>query len=273
MVISYKILHSASSRFFLGLVFFCLLHLKLEAFFCGCIPKDYQDFRVFAAPQIARLNLKINHLGVYRGVMTGGSFGVEYKPFCNFYSGVFAEWMMGPVYSPSSMSRYIHDFDTQARLGYNVPMWNFYKLTFTPFLGLGYIQEIHHVRPDLVLDSLRLRYTNYYLPYGALVDFSITKHFAFGFVIEKRICIVERLNTPYIEKVEFLLDQKSGYLFEVPFFLKFGKAAKFQLSLIPYLKREVDGKLEARLPDGAALSLPMQDYRYWGFRLGLGVVF
>jgi hypothetical protein len=258
---------------FLALTLMLTFHQKALGFFCGCIPKDYQDFRVFVAPQIARLQLKIDHMGIYRGVMKGGSAGVEYKPFCNFYTGLFAEWMMGPVYSPNSMSRYIHDFDTQARLGYNVPMWNFYKLTFTPFFGLGYIQEIHHIRPDLVLDSLRFRYKNYYLPYGALVDFSITKHFAFGFVVEKRICIVERLDTPYVEKVEFLLNQKSDYLFEVPFFLKFGEQSKFEMSLIPYLKREVDGKLEATLPDGAAIGLPMQDYRYWGFRLGLGAVF
>lgn len=244
-----------------------------QAFFCGCIPKDYQDFRVYVAPQIARLSLKIDHMAVYRGIVKGGSAGFEYKPFCNFYTGMFAEWMMGPVYSQSSMSRYIHDFNAEARLGYNFPMWNFYKLTFTPFFGLGYIQEIHHIRPDLVLDSLQFRYSNYYFPYGVLVDFSITKHFAFGFVVEKRICINERLNTPYLSQAEFILDQKSGYLFEVPFFLKMGKQSKFEMSLVPYLKREIDGKLLAELPDGGMIGLPKQDYRYWGFRMGLGAVF
>ena len=246
---------------------------SLEAFFCSCIPKDHPDFRVFVAPQVARLKLSIEKFAIYRGVVKGASAGIEYKPYCSFYGGIFAEWMMGPTSSQMQMSRYIHDFDTEARLGYNIPMWNFYSLTFTPYFGIGYIQEVHHIRPDNVLSSLIFRYSNYYLPYGCIIDFYITKHFAFGFVVEKKKCIQEYMKSPFLQGIEFILNQRSGYLFEVPVFLKFGNAVKFEISIVPYIKREIDGMLNASLPDGATFSLPKQDYRYWGMRLGVGAVF
>lgn len=258
------------SLFFISLL---LISKVLQASFCGCIPKNYQDYRVYVAPQIARLKFTIDKLAAYRGVFKGGSFGVEYKPFCSFYSGAFLEWMMGDCSSSMKMSRYIHDIDGQVRFGYNFPMWNYYKLTFTPFLGLGFIEAIHHIRPDGVLPSEKFRYYNYYLPFGCIAEFRLTKHFGFGVMIEKKKCINQRLKTPYIEGIKFALNQNSGYLLEVPFYIRAGNKVKFEMSIIPYLKREVDGRLHAKLPDDATLFLPKQEYKYWGMRLGFGALF
>lgn len=252
----------------------CFLTSNAYGFFCRCVPPDYTDFRVFVAPQIARLKFQVNNFAVYRGVFEGGSAGFEYKPFCYFYCGVFTEWMMGDCDSEMRMSRYMHDFDSQIRIGYNFPMWNFYKLTFTPFFGLGYIQMIQHIRPDLVLNSEKFKYYNYYLPFGILVDFRITHHFGFGFVVEKKPAINQKLKTPYIQGAKFELNRElGGYLLEVPFNLYFGSKAKAEISLIPYLKREVDGALKASLPDGATITLPKQDYKFWGLRLAIGATF
>lgn len=247
---------------------------QAQASFCRCVPQDWEDFRIFVAPQLERVKLTLEDFAIYRGVLKGGSFGFEYKPFCDFYCGVFAEWMMGDCNSAQEMSRYLHDIDGQVRLGYNFPMWNLYKLTFTPFLGLGYEQIIHHIRPDLVLTSEKFRYEHYYFPFGLLVDLRVTHHFGLGVVAERTISISQRLKTPYIQGVKFQLSNKDGYLIEFPFHLYFGsQQAKAQISLIPYLKRVVDGKLYAALPDGATLTLPEQTYTFWGLRLALGAAF
>lgn len=252
----------------------CFLTSHAYGFFCRCVPSGYTDFRIFVAPQVARLKFNVNDLAVYRGVFTGGSAGFEYRPFCDFYFGAFAEWMMGDCDSEMQMSRYIHDLDGQCRLGYSFPMWNFYKLTFTPFLGLGYIQVTQHIRPDLVLPSEKFRYVNYYFPYGILIDFKITHHFGFGFVLESKLSVNQRLKTPYIQGAKFKLDRESGYLLEAPFNLYLGGSkAKAEVSIIPYIKREVDGRLNASLPDGAVLTLPKQSYKYWGLRLAIGATF
>ena len=241
--------------------------------FCRCQPKDYQDFRLYVAPQVARVKLRIEKFSVFRGVMEGGSINFEYRPFCNFYAGAFAEWMMGDCSSAMGMSRYLHDLDGQVRGGYSFPMWNYYNLTFTPFFGLGYIEMVHHIRPDASVGSFKFNYGNYYLPFGVIIDFKLTKHFAFGFLAEKRKTINQRLRTPYIQGARFALDNAWGYLLEVPFMLRFGQKAKFELSLIPYLKREVDGSLNAKLPNESILTMPSQDYRFWGLRLGFGARF
>lgn len=228
---------------------------------------------MFVAPQLARVKLRIDKFAVFRGVMEGGSASFEYRPFCSFYAGAFCEWMMGDCSSKMSMSRYLHDLDGQIRGGYSFPMWNYYNLTFTPFFGLGYIDMVHHIRPDESVSSLKFIYGNYYLPFGVIVNFQLTKHFAFGFLVEKRKTINQRLRTPYIQNVKFSLENNWGYLLEVPFLLRFGQKAKFELSIIPYLKREVDGELEAMLPNQAFLTMPSQDYRFWGMRVGLGAKF
>lgn len=252
----------------------CILTSNVYGSFCRCTPPDYTDFHVFIAPQIARLKFGIDGFATFRGVFTGGSAAFEYKPFCDFYCGVFAEWMMGACNSEMEMSRYMHDLNGEIRIGYNFPMWNYYKLTFTPFFGLGYIQMIQHFRPDLVLPSEKFKYYNYYLPFGILVDFRVTRHFGFGFVVEKRPTINQKLHTPYIQGVKFDLERQIGaYLLEVPFKLYFGSKSKAEINLIPYLKREVDGALKASLPDGATLVLPKEDYKFWGLRLTLGATF
>jgi hypothetical protein len=153
-------------------------------------------------------------------------------------------------------------------------MWNYYRLTFTPFFGLGYIQMIQHFRPDLVIPSLMFKYYNYYLPFGILVDLKVTRHFSFGFVVEKRPIINQKLQTPYIRGVKFDLERLIGaYLLEVPFKLFFGLKSRWELDIIPYLKREVDGALNATLPDGASLTLPRDNYKFWGVRLAVGATF
>lgn len=253
---------------------FFITSLNCYASFCRCTPEYYEPVRIFAAPQIARLELTIQGLAIYRGVFKGGSAGFEYKPFCDFYFGAFAEWMMGHCDSEMDMSRYIHDLDGQLRLGYNFPMWNLYKLTFTPFLGLGYEQLAHHIRPDLVLNSEKFRYEHYYFPYGLLIDLRVTKHFGFGFVGEYTTTINQNLTTPYIQGIKFQLARRAGYLVEVPFHLYLGsQKSKMEISIIPYLKGVVDGTLLASLPNDAAITLPKQTYKFWGLRLAVGAVF
>jgi hypothetical protein len=254
--------------------FFNLCISNVHASFCRCKPENWEDFRIFVAPQIARLKLTIKDFAIYRGVFKGGSAQFEYKPFCDFYCGVFAEWMMGSCDSKKEMSRYIHDIDAQVRLGYNFPMWNFYKLTFTPFFGLGYEELIHHIRPDLVLTSEKFHYQHYYLPYGAVVEFRLSRTFGVGLVGENTRTIDQELKTPYIQGIKFKLHGERGYLIQFPFDLYFGEGeAKAQISIIPYLKSVVDGRLAASLPDGATLTLPKQTYRFWGLRLAIGAVF
>lgn len=255
----------------------CLKTVSLHAmYFCNCSPADYTDFRVYVAPQVARIKFQVESLAIYRGVFHGGSFGLEYRPFCSFYGGFFADWMMGDCDSEMRMSRYIHDLDGQVRFGYSLPMWNFYKMTMTAFSGLGYSQVIQYLRQDLVITGEKYHYYNYYIPLGAIIDFRINPSFGFGFLIEWKPTINERLKTPYLQGVRFDLKREAGYLLETPFRFYIGpkgKKAKAEINLVPYLTMAVDGALKAALPNGAILTLPRQDYKYWGLRLSVGSTF
>lgn len=256
----------------------CMLFLTsgkvLGASFCRCTPEEWETYRIYVAPQIERVKLTLKDFAIYRGVLKGGSAGFEYKPFCDFYCGVFAEWMMGSCSSEMDMSRYLHDLNGKFRLGYTFPMWNLYKLTFTPFFGLGYEQLIHHIRPDLVLNSEKFRYEHYYFPFGLLVDLRVSSLFGIGIVAERDKSINQKLKTPYIQDVKFTLHNESGYLIEFPFNFYFGsRTLRGGCSFTPYLKRVVDGALHARLPDTATLALPDQKYTFWGLKLEFGSVF
>ncbi|MBM3191075.1 MAG: hypothetical protein FJZ63_00275 [Chlamydiae bacterium] len=257
------------------ILFWIFLPGGLQAtYFCGCTPKNYQDFRIYVAPQIARLKFQVQSLAIYRGVFHGGSFGLEYRPFCSFYGGFFADWMMGDCDSEMSMSRYIHDIDGQARFGYSLPMWNFYKMTITAFSGLGYSQVVQYLRQDLVIEGEKYHYYNYYVPVGSIIDFRINRGFGFGFLFEWKITLNEMLKTPYLQGVRFNLKRKNGYQLEVPFrFFLGAKTTQAEIDLVPYLTYKVDGALHAKLPNEASLDLPKQDYKFWGLRLNLGVAF
>lgn len=257
----------------LYLPLFILAINNLQASFCKCVPKDYLPVRVFAAPQICRLKFQIDQFATYRGVLKGGSVGVDYRPFCYVYGGLFAEWMMGDCSSQNEMSRYIHDIDAQVRIGYSFPMWNFYKLSFTPFSGIGYLQNVQYLKADTVISSEHFMYSNYYLPVGIISELRVTHTFSFGFLLEWKPSLSDHLKTSYLENVRFSLKRKAGYLLEFPFNLYFGSRAKAQIGIVPYLKREVDGELLAVLPNGASLALPKQSYKYWGLRLTLGAAF
>ncbi len=231
------------------------------------------DYKVYVAPQLARLKFQVENFAIYRGVFKGGSAGVEYRPLFWFYGGAFCEYMMGSCDSADHMSRYMHDVDGHFRFGYTFPMWNFHRLTFTLFSGLGYNQITQQLRADLVIQSEKFRYYNYYIPCGTVVDLRVTDTFGFGYVIMWRPSINERLDTEFIDGARFDLRKKAGYLFEAPFNLFFGDQAKAMISIVPYLKRSVDGRLKAGLPSGAKLTLPKQDYKYWGLKLEVGATF
>jgi len=242
--------------------------------FCRCEPEEWETFRAYVAPQIERIKLTIEDFAIYRGVLKGGSVGFEYKPFCDFYCGVFGEWMMGSCNSEEEMSRYLHDINGKFRFGYTFPMWNLYKLTFTPFFGLGFEQIIHHIRSDLVLTSEKFRYDHYYLPFGLLVDLRISPLFGIGVVAERDKSINQKLKTPYIQGIKFTLRNESGYLIEFPFNFYIGSnRLKGGISFVPYLRHVVDGRLHARLPDTATLTMPEQKYTFWGLKGVMGVVF
>lgn len=231
-------------------------------------------FRINIAPQIARLKFQVNDFAIFRGVTGGGSLLFDYIKSFSFYGGAYAEWMMGAVDSRDQMSRYIHDVDGQARIGYTLPMWNFPLLTFTPYSGLGYEFIIQHIRPDLVLPSLKFEYSHYYIPVGMIINFNVLKYFNFGASGQWRPDISAKMRSPYIEGLAFSMQREPGYILELPmqFFIS-GKKAKAEISFIPYIKRVVDGLVSSSLPLGGTLTMPEQDYKYWGLRLVLGARF
>ncbi len=231
-------------------------------------------FRAYIAPQIARLKFQIVDFAVFRGVVGGGSAAFEYRPVHDFYGGVTAEWMIGSVSSRDKMSRSIHDLDGQFRIGYTLSMWRFAPLTFTPYAGIGYEYIVQNFRSDLVLPSLKFRYYHYYIPVGMIINFNLLSYFNFGIAGQWRPDINARMKTPYIEGLHFDLKKEAGYIVELPFQFLFGnEKVKGEFSLIPYLKREVDGKLRSSLPSGAIVRLAEQDYKYWGLRVLLGARF
>lgn len=240
-------------------------------------PKYYKsytnDYKIYIAPQIARLKFQIEDFAIYRGVYWGGSAAIEYRPIFWIYGGLFADYMLGDCSSVDLMSRYIHDIDGQARFGYTFPMWNYHRLTFTIFSGIGYSQVSQTLRADTVITGEKFRYYNYYIPCGTVVDMRVSDLFGFGFMVQWRPSINDRLDTSFIDGIRFNLRKKAGYLLEVPFDFYFGDKAKFIMGIVPYLKREVDGRLRAKTPNNAVLTLPKQNYKYWGLKLAIGATF
>lgn len=233
-----------------------------------------KPFRAFVAPQIARLKFQIDDFAIFRGVVGGGSAAFEYRPVHNFYGALAGEWMMGSVSSRQNMSRYIHDADGQVRLGYTISMWRFSSLTMTPYFGIGYEYIVQNFRSDEVLSDLKFRYYHYYIPVGMIINFNLLSYFNFGIAGQWRPDINARMKTPYIQGLHFDLKKEAGYIVELPFQFLFGKnKVKGEISLVPYLKREVDGRLKASLPSGAYIGLAEQDYKYWGLRFIFGVRF
>lgn len=269
--------HSISCKFifFLASLAFMLSIEHAHGFMYR--PKHFKsytnDYKVYIAPQISRLKFQIENFAIYRGVSKGISAGIEYRPVFWFYGGLFADYVMGPCASENKMSRYMHDVDGQFRFGYTFPMWNFHRLTLTLFSGLGYNQITQQLHADLVISSEKFRYYNYYIPTGTVIDIRVSDVFGFGYVLYWRPSINERLDTQYINGARFDLRRKAGYCFEAPFNFFFGEKAKFLLSLVPYLKRSVDGRMFARLPNQATIGLPKQDYKYWGIKLALSATF
>ncbi len=237
--------------------------------------KALLPFRINVAPQVARLKFHINDFANFRGVTSGASALFDYRKAFDFYGGVAAEWMMGSIDARNSMSRSIHDFDSQIRIGYTLSIWRFPTLTLTPYSGMGFEYISQHLRSDPAISSLQYRYYHYYIPVGMIINFNVLEYFNFGIAGQWRPDINARLKTSLLNGLQFRLKRQAGYIVELPFqfLIKCRNNMKGEISFIPYLKREVDGELNAQLPSRAYLNLPEQSYKFWGLRLALGLRF
>jgi len=219
--------------------------------------------------------MKVETIGSFRGTMVGGYGSFEYRPCDWFYSGASMSWLLGNTTAQQQMDRYIHDLDSKMRVGYTMQLLFWRWALITPFIGLGYDYTVQHFRPDLVINSLKYRWYKYYIPMGMLLEMTVSKNFNFGLNIEWDPQLSSRVKIDGVPGVKWNLARKSGYMVEVPIQGNFSKrnVIHYSVGLVPFLKWNVDGRLDARFVTGGEYHLPEQTYKYWGIRVQFGALF
>ena len=241
----------------------------------GVVQRNNDPVRLTFAPQIAWLEFDIDHVGIFRGTVRGIQGNLEYRKPYAVYVAANVDWIMGAVKAQQDMSRYIHDLKSTIRLGFTVPLYYSRGVFLTLYSGFGFDYNIQHIRPDNVLGSEKYYYYQYFIPAGFSFEARPFSYFGFGLNLEWDPQINSRVKLDGQPGIKWDLYNKSGYIIEVPFnfFIASSKLTTFSISIIPYLRRNVEGKLSALLSNGSKYELPKQTFKYWGGRLGFTFIF
>ncbi len=210
-----------------------------------------------------------------KGSLGGAQFLYEFRPPNSIYAGLSGDWRIGKP-EHHGASRKIQDINVQERVGYTFSFQHD-KIRLSLFSGIGV-----RCMPETVqlgTTYLRLTYTNFYVPVGAMFEKRYYSHFAGGLQFQWRPQVLPLVHIKPLSGAEWNLTYKlNNFYFAMP--LKFIACdSKIACSLSPFFELWHDGKTTATTLSGSqgttslSLNLPKNKYLFAGVNLNFEFIF
>lgn len=247
-------------------------------------PSDQEDVskknsRIYAGPLGYYLRLKViqpqggSILGTDKldGPMGGGFVAYDYKKLNHLYVSMRGFYGLGRI--ENGVQRFIHEWDAQSRFGYNYVALQGAKLIATFYSGFGFNYKIHSRSSGNGTSSIKLKYFKYYIPVGLLFDLKVVDffHFLFDFTWIPDIDPTAKIGG--VSNTRFELKHKQNFRVQTPLVFLLGDDRQWEISLIPFWRRDKDGRSKASNVSTVSVRLPEQVYSYWGGQFIVGYRF
>lgn len=177
------------------------------------------------------------------GVLGGGYGGYERIKPNAFYFGAFGMIANGRISGYSAHGdRLISNFtdeEVEVRLGYNIKDRSRYTSIFTPFIGLGYLEQINsYLAPSPLL--LQFNDIIKYFSFGFLTDIKISKRFSLGLNIILKWVLdgkCEVTHDPDEDDNQLIMENEMQYVLELPITYQLSRHKRvFTLSATPFFQ-------------------------------------
>ena len=230
--------------------------------------------RLYIGPQFYHMHFSIDQLPSYNGWLGGGEGGYEYLKEKGLYTRVDGYMNVGKLdNSTNSNTRKVHDNAISLVFGYNFLLGQCEAIRFTPYIGYG----LSYISNRLTTDnsSLKFVYLKYYIPVGGQLIYSFLEDFQLGLTFEWMPFVDRTVNRSSNPGTRWTLDSTNGFQVELPFRWYFADVCwgTWDLSLMPFWRRNADGATSATTTSGTQLELPAQVYNNWGAKFYLGYSF
>lgn len=158
-----------------------------------------------------------------------------------FYGGLFFDYGSGPLSGQTASARALKsnftDLEGQLLLGYTFSANPKNSCTFTPFLGVGYLEQINNfVDPSPI--TARFKESIEYYSFGFLSQHQISKLWNIGLRItvkemwEGKCFIYDKNSSEHFKQI---IENKTQLAVDIPIVYHiFGQCSRFSLTLMPF---------------------------------------
>ncbi len=245
-------------------------------------PTDFYHYnsRIFLNPQVFQLRLKTLNprpstlVGSEKlnGPLGGLEAGYEYKKLDGLYTSMRGSFALGRI-ERNTLSRFVHEWIGEARFGYNYVAMQGVKLIATFYTGYGFQNQIYSQSSGNGFSPIKLSYLKYYLPVGLLLDYKVADffHFLFDFAWLPDMDPTVKIGGISASRQE--LKHKSTFRVLIPLRFFLGDTNQGEISLIPFWKRQIDGRTRQSFIGATSISIPEQVLMYWGGQIAFGYHF
>lgn len=205
-----------------------------------------------------------------KGNMGGARALYEYRPQDSVYTGVAFSWRMGTTKN-SSTHRKLQDYNGQERIGYTFGKKRIGDNALTLFTGAGvrYLGETVSASSA----SLKMDYTEFYVPVGFLFENRVNSIFTWGCNFQWMPQVYTTVRLSPLSGAQWGLKRKlNNFFVEVPFTMSLC-TERYVLIVSPFFENWHDGRSTAKTTTGLALGLPGNSYLFTGVNVSFGVTF
>ena len=266
--------------FFSVLLLACPLGLGGQEFWeCDDCCQGYS--RVYLGPQVYHTTLSIKNtdstiggvLGLENedthpsGTMYGVNGGYEYKKPWSLYANVDLNYGQGKLKHHDALTRYVHEYDVAAVVGYQVGGAECDVWSFTPYVGLGYLRQSH----NLTSFHVTYRYSIVQLPIGIKADYAfcaLCSDWTVGLNVAVIPQIDSKVKINLLQGAYWSLAKRTDWLVSLPIEY-FCNCYPLSVKLDLFWKKVGFGGSKAVTPSGLALGLPPMKWNAYGASLDL----
>lgn len=241
----------------------------------GTLPQRYKVMPFASCAQLG-VNYTRVHFSPHGHTSFDGNLGglqgqYEYRANSHFYAGVKLAWKQGESHGERGKRSLVYG-DVQERLGY----WTTFdqgNQQLTVFSGFAYRYLGQDFDPK-VGSSVSFHYSEFYVPVGGIIDFSMNSWFAFSIGFTWMPQVFPTVLILPLQGAHWSLSKSlANFSVELPLDFTLTDNKRCHLILNPFYEYWQDGHSTAKTAAGVSLGLPGNTYSFWGANLNFAYEF
>lgn len=231
--------------------------------------RDYSE-RIQIGGNYSYAWIKPRHNRKTKGNLGGARAIYEHRPHDSIYAAAAFSWRTGTTKNDTTR-RKIQDYNAQERVGYTFGKKCIGDNRLTLFTGIG----LRYLAEKVIVHSasLKMDYTEFYIPVGFLFENKVNSLFSWGCNFEWMPQVFPLVRLQPMGGAQWGLKYKTGNFFvELP--LTFSWCCdRYSFVIAPFFESWHDGHTTAKTRTGLALDLPSNHYLFAGVNASFGFSF